>query len=326
MDEEKDRLIQECQEAVWTPMQESDTAQGRVWVFTVHNYTDAQIEKILGSVGDVLSYVIFGKETCPDTGRPHLQGYLQCKGKPRRRTLKESFGPSLVTMHLQRAKGTWQQNYTYCTKEGDWIEKGVPDKDLGKKGKRKDLDRAKELLDKDVTEWEFAQEAFGAWARYPNLFGRYKRLKPKEVVIDYELGDFPLDTIEELQHLVMTKGSVIIWGPAGTGKTHLAKALLAGKALFVSHMDQLKEFDNKRHSGIIFDDMDFSHLPREPQIHIVDQDDDRALHCRYDIANIPRKTTKIFTTNKEGGEIFLLSDPAIARRVSPYQVEQPLFE
>jgi len=108
--------------------------------------------------------------------------------------------------------------------------------------------------------------------------------------------------------------SVILWGESGCGKTTLARVLLP-KALIVSHMDDLCQFDNKKHDGIIFDDMAFNHIPREAQIHLVDNDISRSIHCRYKVAKIPAKTYKLFTTNVAFGGIFDLSDKAIERRV-----------
>jgi len=107
--------------------------------------------------------------------------------------------------------------------------------------------------------------------------------------------------------------SVVLWGDSGAGKTTLARVLLP-KALIVSHMDDLCNYTVK-HDGIIFDDMSFTHIPREAQIHLVDNDLPRSIHCRYRTASIPAMTKKIFTTNTEGGHIFILPDLAIERRI-----------
>jgi len=85
-------------------------------------------------------------------------------------------------------------------------------------------------------------------------------------------------------------------------------------ALFVTHMDDLLKFDAGQHEGIIFDDMSFLHLHREGQIHLVDVEQPRSIHCRYSAANIPANTPKIVTTNNEGGKVVDLFDAAIKRR------------
>lgn len=89
----------------------------------------------------------------------------------------------------------------------------------------------------------------------------------------------------------------------------------------MSHIDDLLKFDPKKHEGIIFDDMDFKHVPRTAQIHLVDTDFERSIHCRYACARIPAKTKKIFTTNEFNGGIFLINDPAIARRIKAIELK-----
>ena len=114
----------------------------------------------------------------------------------------------------------------------------------------------------------------------------------------------------QLQQLQFYNKSTLVIGPSGCGKSTWAKRVAPKPALFVSHMDDLKKFSNQK--SIIFDDMNFSHLPREAQIHIVDQDDIRTIHCRHTTATIPANTPKIFTAN----EMNFLDDEAIKRRLT----------
>jgi len=113
--------------------------------------------------------------------------------------------------------------------------------------------------------------------------------------------------------------SHIFWGPPGCGKTEYAKQLLPD-ALFVTHMDDLRQFSPENYTGIIFDDMAFAHMPREAQIHIVDFDNPRSIHVRYGTALIPAGTIKIFTTNVRDGRIFT-DDAAINRRLTIHHLE-----
>lgn len=109
-----------------------------------------------------------------------------------------------------------------------------------------------------------------------------------------------------------TKTQVFL-GPSGCGKTTYAIQLI-DRALFCTHMDDLARYNETDYNGIIFDEASFKHLPREAQIHLCDQDQDRSLHVRYVCARIPKHTRKIFTSNLTLGEI-LLEDPAILRRI-----------
>jgi len=47
------------------------------FVFVWPNYTEADILHLQNLPDDVLRFIVFGKETCPTTGTPHLQGYLE---------------------------------------------------------------------------------------------------------------------------------------------------------------------------------------------------------------------------------------------------------
>ena len=66
-------------------------------------------------------YLIYGREV-GDEGTPHLQGYVQLK-KITRLTGMKKLHP---TAHWEVAKGTEEQNRTYCSKEGDFQEFGTP--------------------------------------------------------------------------------------------------------------------------------------------------------------------------------------------------------
>jgi len=110
---------------------------------------------------------------------------------------------------------------------------------------------------------------------------------------------------------------MIFWGPSGFGKTQFALAHFKNP-LFVTHLDELSRFNKAVHDGIVFDDMSFSHLPRNTQIYLLDQDNNRAIHVRYKTAKLPKHTKKIFTTNTR--EIFSwvddsgMDDKALLRR------------
>lgn len=98
------------------------------YCFTVNNYTAGDIE----AVCDIeCSYLVFGKETAPTTGTPHLQGYIHFDRR-------SPLGLRALRVLVPRAvwivaKGTAQQNRKYCLKiddEGvqhndDFIERGI---------------------------------------------------------------------------------------------------------------------------------------------------------------------------------------------------------
>lgn len=113
--------------------------------------------------------------------------------------------------------------------------------------------------------------------------------------------------------------TLLLWGATGIGKTTLAKLLLP-QALFVRHLDLLRMYGEGHYDGIVLDDMSFSHLPREAQIHLVDVADPTDIHIRYGVASLPQGTRRIITTNLVPEAILRLEDPAIARRVQAVEV------
>jgi len=105
--------------------------------------------------------------------------------------------------------------------------------------------------------------------------------------------------------------STVLVGPSGCGKSAWAKRMARKPALFVTHIDTLREFDPTYHKSIIFDDMAFKQYPLQSQIHLVDCIDARQIHVRYGVAKIPEMTQKFFTCNDEP----FVEHPAIARRI-----------
>lgn len=112
--------------------------------------------------------------------------------------------------------------------------------------------------------------------------------------------------------------TVVLVGPSGCGKTTWARKELPRPVLFISHIDSLKSFVPGYHRSIIFDDMCFvgdengkGRWPLQAQIHLVDSDHKREIHCRYTAAVIPAGINKCFTCNVNP---FVYHD-AITRRI-----------
>lgn len=81
------------------------------YLWTLFNYTDVEVAK-LKSLN--LKYLVFGYEICPDTQRPHLQGYLVLIKEKTLTACKTFIGINHI--HLKQAKADALANYKYCTK------------------------------------------------------------------------------------------------------------------------------------------------------------------------------------------------------------------
>jgi hypothetical protein len=114
----------------------SKKGQDKHWVFTLHNYTDDDVERMnnLINTESGIRYIIYGKENGEEGETPHLQGFISFVKKRRFSAVKEILGRSSV--HVERAK---YEDYAaeYCKKEGDYFEFGIPPP---KQGQRTDLD------------------------------------------------------------------------------------------------------------------------------------------------------------------------------------------
>jgi len=93
----------------------------RNWIFTLNNYTDADIAAI---VLWVCRYLIFGRESAPTTGTKHLQGYVSFEDQKTLSVLKKKFHGKAS---FRPARGSPEENKVYCSKEDpDFFEKGTP--------------------------------------------------------------------------------------------------------------------------------------------------------------------------------------------------------
>jgi len=93
-------------------------ARARAWVLTMNNYTEDQRLSILNNSKS--SYVIVAKEIGEETFTPHLQCYIKFPNAIRWSTLHEQYPQAW----MEPARGSFEENFNYCTKDGDWEEQG----------------------------------------------------------------------------------------------------------------------------------------------------------------------------------------------------------
>lgn len=126
--------------------------------FTLNNYTD-QDETRIKDNEEYYQYCVYGRETAPTTGTPHLQGYVNFRTKRAFNAIKELLGQSA---HIESAKGTDQQNRTYCIKGGDFVEYGTP----RGQGHRSDLENVVDLIKSGRTIKEIAESETVQFIKY----------------------------------------------------------------------------------------------------------------------------------------------------------------
>lgn len=152
-------------------------------------------------------YIIIGDEICPNTGRPHHQGFIYFSAARRCQKNKEgvyfskNVGKLLGGANHRACSGNLDQNCDYCSKDDKVTEFG----DKPKQGYRTDLDSVKQcLLDGSLSCDTICCEN-------PSLYHQYGRTLSK-------LEDIAL---RKKFRTWMTKG-IWLWGGTGTGKSHRA--------------------------------------------------------------------------------------------------------
>lgn len=187
------------------------------WCFTLNNYTSQEVEAINALVPDKVGYVVYGFETAPTTGTPHLQGYVQLVKKSQLTALTKM----VKRANWLKAKGTPEQNFTYCTKEGNYHELGNQTHER----QRSDLDALKDSIKEGTTLKRLREEFSEVYAKYPRFVHEYIRDQvPIPVVPPYPLKPWQQELNVKLNLPPHDREVVFLVDPIGnTGKTWFSK-------------------------------------------------------------------------------------------------------
>jgi len=139
------------------------------WCFTVNNYTNEHIAYLRAlAEQDRTTYIVWGKETAPTTGTPHLQGFILFSIRIRFSTIRNTLNAHLPHPHIERAI-TREQAAIYCKKDGDFEEHGVlPASNPGRRVDRDDFIKWCRELDHTPTSNEIAREFPSIWLQSGN--------------------------------------------------------------------------------------------------------------------------------------------------------------
>lgn len=168
--------------------------QCTLWCGTWNNYPADWETTMKTFTTEQDAYAVCGLETAPTTGTQHIQLFLYRKLKLSMRQLVKA----LPNIHFEKCKGTLEQNFDYCTKEGNYKEFNI-DKKPQPTGKRKDYVNIPELM---------------------------KTKTVKELVLDGSITNgSALKFAEGLRSYVMEpyvgpKKVIYNWGVSGSGKTY----------------------------------------------------------------------------------------------------------
>lgn len=220
----------------------------RAWIFTLHRPGPEVTPEWYA--GLEARYILVGDEIAPTTGNPHHQGYIYfghaVTGSALRKRMRyvPAEGGKATMPWVRSAKGSAEENHTYCTKEKIFYEAG----DKPAQGRRGDIDDLYDMVDagKSLQEITDVCRGFSYFKMAQNLLTVRERKR---------------DWVPEVWW---------IWGPTGTGKSHLAREWLGKDAYCTS--GNLKFWEGyDADENVIIEDFRPHHYPYDCMLRLLDR-------------------------------------------------------
>jgi len=169
------------------------------WCFTLNNYTE---EERTALIGTQCRYMVVGREIGAE-GTNHLQGFVQFEKPGKTLAACKKLN---ARAHWESSKGSIDQNYAYCTKDGDFEEVGVKPMTQQKKGEA-EKHRWDEILSA-AQDGRLEDIPAEVRLKYPRNIAYIRQEATRKQVLK--------DTEEE---------NLWIYGPTKTGKSLMARTL-----------------------------------------------------------------------------------------------------
>ena len=207
------------------------TQRSRNYCFTLNNYTNEDLDQLANLK---CKYIIYGKEIGKN-GTPHLQGYVIFENAKSFRSAKRSINHRA---HIETIKGTPYDNFVYCSKDGDFTERGDRPERVGQ-GKRQDMLEIKKAIAQNI---------------------HIKQLLIQDKIKNHQQLRFAENLEKYYEQQRIWKPNVKwYWGATGTGKTKTAyeefSKMTDNDSIYFS-MDTGKWWEGyDGHTHVIIDDM-----------------------------------------------------------------------
>ena len=195
----------------------------RRWVFTLNNYTPEEENKLKELECE---WMIFGHETAPTTGTPHLQGAFTFSKKKTEAWIHKQ----LARLSVKVMNGTPEENKTYCTKQDSsgYFEKGTMPKPQSHAGGKATQEKWKNAIEA-AKQGNFEDIPYDLWTKYMRTYKQmYSDARQDPSMKDYTDKDLK-------DHFLW------LWGPTGTGKSHTAHRI--AEELEPNEMPYLKDLN-----------------------------------------------------------------------------------
>lgn len=190
----------------------------RCWVITSFRTKNFTAWKTLDLVETDIRYLGYQLEQCPDTGKIHIQAYVEFYKKIRLTQLKQRLGDEALHAEIRRGCRVDARNYA-IKEDTPWFDANYPQwaasgarlvgtdaVEIGRfatnQGTRSRLDGAKDLIDEEATELEIFEAFPDVYLRYSTGIRRARALKAQSRCNKYK----PIEVN-------------VIYGDPGSGKT-----------------------------------------------------------------------------------------------------------
>ena len=194
--------------------------QARFYCWTLNNYDEAELVSLRTNLQkEEVRYAVFGKETGKE-GTPHLQGFTAFKKQVSLKRAKEVVGERA---HAEVCKGSEDQNYDYCTKDGVFEEFGKRKKTPGK---RTDLEAFADAVKAGERNIKRLREDFKeVVAKYPRYVNEYIRDQIEDPPVpSHPLRNWQADLNDLLKKPANDRDVVFVVDKVGNqGKSWFAK-------------------------------------------------------------------------------------------------------
>lgn len=203
-----------------------------------------ELKKLCGDTIKGLSYVVAGRETCPETKKIHWQCYCEFDNAINLKSAQTRLGCGQA--HMEKRMGTAKQASDYCKKED---EEPFEFGELSRQGRRSDLAEIfHSIKERNMSKVEIADEFPTLWAYHRKALEEYRELKEEKRNWKTEV--------------------IFVTGPAGSGKTSLA---------YENHAVPVRKFGEfyngyKGEDVVLFDDVDpFTFGRRDELLQLLDR-------------------------------------------------------
>jgi len=156
------------------------------------------------SASPLFKFAVFQLERCPETGRLHLQGYLELTG-PRRFTFIKDNWSYFDDAHFEKRRGNRKQAIDYCEKEESRVRGPWRIGNDSGQGSRSDLAEVAEKIQAAVPFRSIVEQHPSTCIRYIRGIERVDQLLRPRRKIDWDME------------------VIVFWGDPGAGKTEKAK-------------------------------------------------------------------------------------------------------